>query len=124
MSATAAIARSTALRIVRRYCSCDFTPACRCDLPATRTGWTVESLAELRQAMKDHGSLSAAAAIVGEPLQRANVALEALLGRSPAQALAALEARAAHLKYEAERQADVAAAAGARAMLAQLGARS
>ena len=105
MDATATARTQRGATIVRRYCSCDFTRVCRCGLPATRSGWTVESLAALKRANREHGSLSRAAAEVGEPLQRTNIALEALLGRTPAQALAALEARAAREKYEAEKAA-------------------
>lgn len=94
---------TAALSIIRRYCACDLERVCRCDLPRTLSGWTVGKLSRLRLAMQEHASLSVAASEVSETLQRANIALEALLGRTPSQALAALEARASRERYEAEK---------------------
>ncbi|GLK49648.1 hypothetical protein GCM10017620_26210 [Brevundimonas intermedia] len=91
--------------LIRRYCSCDLERICRCDLPRTLSGWTVGKLSRLRLAMREHGSLSTAAAEVGETLHRANVALDTMLGKTPTQALAALEAKASRDKYQAEQQA-------------------
>lgn len=105
MYATAAIRSGPKAGIIRRYCSCDLERICRCDLPHTLSGWTVAKLSQLRMTMRDHGSLSIAAAEVSETRQRANVALEALLGRTPVQALAALEARASRERYEADKAA-------------------
>lgn len=103
MHATAAICAPTNPGIIRRYCVCELGRGCLCDLASSRSGWTIEKLARLRQSMRDHGSLSIAAAEVDETVRRANVALEALLGRSPQQAFAALEAKVARERYEAEK---------------------
>lgn len=105
MHATAAIRSETKPGIIRRYCSCDVARVCRCGLASPLSGWTVGKLSRLRLAMRDRGSLSVAAAEVAETPQRANIALEALLGRTPSQALAALEARASRERYEAEKAA-------------------
>jgi len=118
--ATAAIGEITIPGIVRRYCSCDLVRACRCSLPATTCGWTVQKLARLRQAMRDHGSLSIAAAAVDETQHRANIALEALLGRNPHQALAAMEARAARQREEADKARDAAPSPALLQALAEL----
>lgn len=91
--------------LIRRYCSCDLERICRCNLPRTLSGWTVGRLSRLKLAMREHGSLSTAAAEVGETLHRANVALDAMLGMTPTQALAALEAKASREKYQAEQAA-------------------
>lgn len=93
--------------LVRRYCSCDLERICRCSLPRTLSGWTVGKLSRLKLAMREHGSLSTAAAEVGETLHRANVALDTMLGKTPTQALAALEAKASREKYQAEQAATV-----------------
>ncbi|MDO9607254.1 MAG: hypothetical protein Q7J26_01915 [Brevundimonas sp.] len=105
MHATAAIRFERKPGIIRRYCSCDLERICRCDLPRTLSGWTVGKLSRLKLAMREHGSLSTAAAEVGETLHRANVALDTMLGKTPTQALAALEAKASREKYQAEQQA-------------------
>lgn len=81
--------------LVRRFCSCDFVRVCHCGLPQTRSGWTVAALARLKREMQEHGSLQRAAETLGESRQRCNIALDALLGRTPTHALAALEAKAA-----------------------------
>ncbi len=81
--------------LVRRYCGCGGLNACRCGLPRPNSGWTVASLTRLRTAMRDHGSLQIAAAELGDSVQNCNIALNALLGRTPTHALAALEAKAA-----------------------------
>lgn len=119
MHATAAIRFEKKPGIIRRYCRCDLERICRCDLPRTLSGWTVGKLSRLRLVMHEHGSLSTAAAEVAETLQRANIALEALLGRTPTQALAALEARASRERYEADRAAAL-QSLGSPAMLAAL----
>lgn len=82
-------------QLVRRFCGCGADNACRCGLPRRLTGWTVESLTELRQLMHDHGSLHAAAALLGETSHECNLALDALMSRTPTHALAVLEARKA-----------------------------
>lgn len=105
MHATAAIRFERKPGIIRRYCSCDLERICCCDLPKTLSGWTVGKLSRLKLAMREHGSLSTAAAEVGETLQRANIALDTMLGKTPTQALAALEAKASREKYQAEQQA-------------------
>lgn len=105
MHATAAIREKRKPGIIRRYCSCDLERICRCGLPQTLSGWTVGKLSQLRLAMREHGSLSIAAAEVGETLQRANIALDTMLGKTATQALAALEAKASKEKYQAERAA-------------------
>lgn len=105
MHATAAIRSQRKPEIIRRYCRCDLERICRCGLPSSRSGWTVAKLARLQQAMREHGSLGPAAAEVGETRHRANVALDAMLGKSPVHALAALEARASRQRYEADKAA-------------------
>lgn len=77
--------------VVRRFCACELERICRCGLPRTRSGWSVESLTTLRATMREHGSLETTAAVLGESRRRCNVALNALIGRTPAHALAALE---------------------------------
>jgi len=79
--------------IVRRFCACGARNRCRCDLPPARSGWTVEGLVELRQLMREHASLETVALLTGASRRECNVALNALVGRTPAHALAALEAR-------------------------------
>ena len=79
--------------IVRKFCACGATNRCRCDLPPGRSGWTVEGLTELRQLMREHASLETVALLTGASRRECNVALNALVGRTPAHALAALEAR-------------------------------
>lgn len=79
-------------RIVRRFCACGTMIRCHCDLPPARSGWTVEGLAELRQLMREHGSLETVALITGASRRDCNVALNALIGRTPVHAFAALEA--------------------------------
>ena len=81
--------------LVRRFCGCDFVRVCHCGLPQTRSGWTVGALSRLKLEMQEHGSLQRAAETLGESRQRCNIALDALLGRTPTHALAALEAKAA-----------------------------
>jgi hypothetical protein len=107
LHATAAIRFERKPGIIRRYCSCDLERICRCDLPRTLSSWTVGKLSRLKLAMREHGSLSTAAAEVGETLHRANVALDTMLGKTPTQALAALEAKASREKYQAEQAATV-----------------
>jgi hypothetical protein len=79
--------------IIRRFCACGTKNHCRCDLPPARSGWTVEGLVELRQLMREHASLETVALLTGASRRECNVALNALVGRTPAHALAALEAR-------------------------------
>lgn len=105
MHATAAIRSKRKPGFIRRYCSCDLERICRCGLPSSRSGWTIDKLTRLQQAMREHGSLGPAAAEVGETRHRANVALDAMLGKSPVHALAALEARASRERYEADKAA-------------------
>lgn len=80
---------------VRRFCSCGFVRACGCGEAQPISGWTVTGLTELRQLMREHGSLLRVAALLMRSGRDCNVALDALLGRSPTHALAVLEARAA-----------------------------
>ena len=51
------------------------------------------TLAELRQLMREHANLETVALLTGASRRECNVALNALVGRTPAHALAALEAR-------------------------------
>lgn len=83
---------------IRRFCSCGVNNRCSCGLPLPATGWTVAGLTEVRQAMKEHLSLSAVVEITGRSRHDCNVALFALMGRTPAHALAALEAKAARAR--------------------------
>jgi len=105
LRATAAIRLERKPGIVRRYCACDLERICRCGLPQTLSGWSVGKLSRLKLAMETHRSLSSAAAEVGETLQRANIALDEMLGATPTQALARMEARASHQKYQKDQAA-------------------
>lgn len=80
---------------IRRFCSCGAVNRCACGLPRPESGWTVAGLTALRQAMKDHLCLATVSAVTGRTTHDCNVALFALMGRTPAHALAALEAKAA-----------------------------
>jgi hypothetical protein len=63
--------------------------------PMTRSGWTVSKLTELREVAADFGGdLTEIASLIGETRRRCNIALDALVGRTPEQALAVLEAAA------------------------------
>lgn len=79
--------------VVRRFCACGSGLRCECELPQPRTRWTVERLAELRELMRDHGSVAIAAARLDETVNGCNLALDALMSRTPAHALAVLEAK-------------------------------
>lgn len=79
-------------QVIRRFCECGVHNRCSCGRPPRVTGWTVAKLAELRELMRDHGSVAIAAARIDETVHECNRALNALLGRTPAHALAALEA--------------------------------
>lgn len=100
---TAALALSPAMQatIVRRFCSCAPRPAgwedyrCGCGLPRPRTSWSVGRLSRLRELMREHGSLATVAHLLDETQHDCNLALDALLGATPTQALARLEAQAA-----------------------------
>lgn len=60
----------------------------------TRSGWTVGALVDLRDlAISFRGDLTEIAAAMGTETWDCDIALNALLGRTPAEALAALEAR-------------------------------
>lgn len=80
--------------IIRRFCSCELERVCRCGLPRTRTGWTVASLSRLREVHGQTHDLTLTAMMLGETRNRCNLALDHLIGRTPAHALAALEAAA------------------------------
>ena len=80
--------------IVRRYCGCGVLNRCICNLPRPASGWTIERLSELRRLKCEGLSLDDAAFELGESRQRCNIALNALIGRTPAHALAALEHQA------------------------------
>lgn len=79
--------------IIRRFCACGAMNRCVCDLDPPRSGWTVEALAELRQLMREHGSVETVAMLTGASQRDCNLALNALIGRTPTHALAALEAK-------------------------------
>lgn len=94
---TASLARASPARLagfVRRFCECGALNRCVCNRPRPASGWTVGRLSYLRELMHDHGSVGVAADVLGDSVQRCNLALNALLGRTPAHALAALEAAA------------------------------
>lgn len=91
MAASHALAMGPAL--MRRFCSCDFTAPCRCGQEPPKSGWTVHGLAHLWDLMKEHGSLAIAAQLLDRTQHDCNIALDALLGATPAHALARLEAR-------------------------------
>lgn len=93
MAAAHALALGPAL--VRRFCGCGAANDCRCGLPRPQTGWTVDGLAELRQLMREHGSLETVAYLTARTRHECNLALDALLGATPVHALARLEAQAA-----------------------------
>ena len=78
---------------LRRFCECS-PGRCACGLPQTRSGWTVESLTELRDLMALHRSVAIVARMTGWNARDCNIALNALMGRTPVHALAALEALA------------------------------
>ncbi len=60
-----------------------------------RSGWTVGRLSALRElAHSFRGDLTEVAAAMGRDKSDCDIALNALLGRTPTQALLALEARA------------------------------
>lgn len=102
---TAALALPPALQaaIVRRFCSCarrpsgwdDYRCSCSCGLPRPKTRWSVGRLSRLREMMREHGSLVTVAELMDETQHDCNLALDALLGATPTQALARLEAQAA-----------------------------
>jgi hypothetical protein len=94
MAASHAIAMGHAL--LRRFCGCAFERACKCGGEPSRSGWTVESLSELQQLMREHGSVQTAALLLNRTVRECNIALDRLISRSPVHALAVLEARAAH----------------------------
>lgn len=63
--------------------------------PMTRSGWSVLALQDLRALHHCfRGDLKETAAAMGETRARCDLALNALLGRTEAEALAALERRA------------------------------
>lgn len=60
-----------------------------------RSGWTITSLSDLRDLTHSfRGDLTEVAAALGRDKSSCDIALNALLGRTPTQALQALEARA------------------------------
>lgn len=81
----------TSAGIVRRYCDCGVRQSCRCGLPLASSGWSVAGLTDLRDLMREHGSLKTVARLSGRSVRECNRALNALLGRTPVHALAALE---------------------------------
>jgi hypothetical protein len=80
--------------LMRRFCSCGLQNHCVCGLPRPASGWTVGRLSMLRELMREHGSMTIAAQLLGESTHNTNLALDALLGRTPTHALAVLEAKA------------------------------
>jgi hypothetical protein len=80
---------------IARFCGCR-SGACNCGLKRPMSGWTVESLTELQNEMRLHLSLKAVVEQLGGDTQGYNIALNALLGRTPAHALAVLERMARH----------------------------
>lgn len=87
--------------IVRRFCDHPLRergphgwdrPPCLCGLPRPVSRWTVAKLARLRQLMHEHGSVAIAARLLDERVHDCDIALAALMGRTPAHALAAIEA--------------------------------
>lgn len=63
--------------------------------PKTRSGWTVEALTDLWDLMKSfRGDLVEVAVAMGESQHRCNLALDALVGRTPEEAFRWLEERA------------------------------
>lgn len=60
----------------------------------TRSGWTVGALVDLRDlSISFRGDLTEIAVAMGTDRLDCDIALNALIGRSPAEAFAALEAR-------------------------------
>lgn len=88
---SAADALMTSAGMLRRYCACGVINRCGCGLPVAASGWSVAGLQDLRDLMREHGSLHAVAALTGRSVRECNRALNALIGRTPAHALAALE---------------------------------
>lgn len=93
MAASHALAMGPAL--LRRFCRCDFVSPCGCGQEPPRSGWTVAGLTGLRDLYREHRSLTRVAALTSRRQHDCNVALDALLGRTPTHALAVLEAQAA-----------------------------
>lgn len=87
-------------RLIRRFCHCALEQLCRCGLQPSRSGWSVAGLIELQQLMAEHGSVATAARLLNRTLQDCNIALDRLMGRTPAHALAALEAWAERRQRE------------------------
>lgn len=87
--------RQLGAMVLRRFCGCPIAGGCVCGLPRPTTRWTVDRLDRLWALMKEHGSVHVAAQLLDETVHECNVALDALLGRTAAHALAALEAKAA-----------------------------
>lgn len=108
MAAAARTVADFADIIVRRYCACGQLNRCTCGLPRPSSGWTVGRLAELRTLRREGFSLEHAAFQVASTPQRCNIALNALVGRTPGHALAVLERQAknglAPVKFDDERE--------------------
>ncbi|NBW06949.1 MAG: hypothetical protein EBR82_02860 [Caulobacteraceae bacterium] len=82
--------------IVRRYCDCGALNRCVCGLPRADSGWTVDRLQRLRILRLEGHSVSECAFQLGQDAQQTNIAINAMLGRTPAHALAVLERQARH----------------------------
>ncbi len=80
--------------ILRLFCACGADNHCRCGRDKPASGWTVAALEDLRDLMREHQSLFTVAALTGRTRRECNVALDALLCRTPTHALAVLEAQA------------------------------
>lgn len=78
---------------IRRFCSCGADNRCVCGRPRAVTGWSIGGLMEVRRIMRLHHSLAAVVVQTGRSSHDCNIALNALMGRTPAHALAALEAK-------------------------------
>lgn len=93
MAASHAIAMGPVL--LRRFCSCELERVCQCGGEPSKSGWTVEGLTELKELMREHGSVQTAALLLNRTVHDCNIALDRLMSRTPVHALAVLEAWAA-----------------------------
>jgi hypothetical protein len=82
--------------LIRRYCGCGALNRCCCGLPKPDSGWTVERLQELQALRHEGHSVSDCAFQLGQDAQRVNIAINVMMGRTPAHALAVLERQARH----------------------------
>lgn len=91
-------------RLIRRYCSCASAEPCTCGLKPRKSGWTAKELAALQATMKQLASVSAAALKLQRTTHDCNRALDVLVGRTPAHALAVLETQTARKWREARKK--------------------